>query len=95
MKRKLKRSALEWEYFVLQAQFESFMYVDHSLRGDPKNDKLIDELNFTNCIQLKRIQKSKFFVCITVKQRKFTIHPEFLVSNHKIADQFIQNLKNN
>ena len=52
------------------------MYVDHSLRGDPKKDKLIDELNFTNCMQLKRKQKSKFFVGITDKQRKFIIQDE-------------------
>ena len=56
---------------------------------------MIDELNFTNCVHLKRIQKSKFFVGITVKQIKFIIHPEFMVANHIIADQFIQNLKSN
>ena len=46
-------------------------------------------------MQLKRIQKNKFFVGITVKQRKFIIHPEFMVANQKIADQFINNLKIN
>ena len=46
-------------------------------------------------MQLKRIQKSKFFVGITDKQRKFIIHPEFMVANQKITDQFIQNLKSN
>ena len=71
------------------------MYVDHSLRGDAKKDKLIDELNFTKCMQLKIIQKSKLFVGITDKQRKFIIHPEFMVANHKITDQFIHNLKSN
>ena len=40
-------------------------------------------------------KKDKFFVGITDKQRKFIIHPEFLVSNYKITDQFIQNLKSN
>ena len=54
------------------------MYVDRSLRVDPKKDKLIDELNFKKCIPLKRILKSKFFVGITNKQRKFIIHPEFI-----------------
>ena len=44
---------------------------------------------------LKRIQKSKFFVSITEKQRKFFIHPEFMVAKHKYADQFIQNFKMN
>ena len=62
------------------------MYVDRSLRGDPKKDKLIDELNFTNCMHLKIIQKSKFFVGITIKERKFIIHPEFTVTNHIIVD---------
>ena len=46
-------------------------------------------------MQLKRIIKKKFFVGITVKQIKFIIQPEFMVANHKIADQFIQNLKSN
>ena len=73
---------------MLQDQLKSFMYVDRSLRGDPKKDKFIDELNFTNCMHLKRIQKSKFFVGITFKQRKFIIHPEFMVANHIIAYQF-------
>ena len=40
------------------------MYVDRSLRGDAKKDKLIDELKFKKCMQLKRLQKSKFFVGI-------------------------------
>ena len=46
-------------------------------------------------MKLKRIQKSKFFVGITEKQRKFIIHPEFMVANQEITDQFIQNLKSN
>ena len=74
-KRKLKRSALEWDDFMLQEQLKSFMYLDRSLRGDPNNYNLIDELNFTNCMHLKRIQKSKLFVGIIVKQRKFIINP--------------------
>ena len=68
---KLKRSALNWDDFMLQDQLKSFMYVDSSLRGDPKKNKLIDELNFTNCMHLSRIKKRKFFVGITFKQRKF------------------------
>ena len=71
------------------------MYVDRSLSGDTKKDKLIDDFNFTDCMHLNRIQKIKLFVGITVKQRKFIIHPEFMVSKHIIADQFIQNLKSN
>ena len=46
-------------------------------------------------MHLNRIQKRKLFVVIAVKQRKFIIHPEFIVANHIIADQFIQNLKSN
>ena len=74
---------------MLQDQLKSCIYVDRLLRGDPKKDKLIDELNFSNFMHLKRIQISKLFVGITVKQRKFIIHPEFMVTNHIIADQFI------
>ena len=70
------------------------MYVDHSLRGDAKKDKLIDELNFTNCIQLRILLKSKFFVGITNKQRKYIIHPDSMNVNQEITYQFIQNLKN-
>ena len=71
------------------------MYVDRSLRGDPRKDELIDELNFKKCMQLNRILKRKFFVGITGQQRKFIIHPEFMVVNHKITDQLFQNLKSN
>ena len=46
-------------------------------------------------MQLKRILKSKFFVVITNKQRKYIIHPEFMVANQEITDQFIQNIKSN
>ena len=41
----------------------------------------------------KRSMKSKFFVGITDKQRKYIIHPDFMVDNEEITDQFIQNLK--
>ena len=80
---------------MLQDQLKSFMYLDRSLRGDPNNYKLIDELNFTKCMQLKVIQKNKFFVGTTVKKRKLIIYSEFIVANHKIAYQFIKNLKSN
>ena len=46
-------------------------------------------------MQLKIIPKSKFFVGITNKQRKFIINPEYMVSNQEITDQFSQNLKSN
>ena len=35
------------------------MYIDRSLCGDPRKDKMIDELNFKNCMHLKRIQRRK------------------------------------
>ena len=46
-------------------------------------------------MQLKRILKSKFFVGITNKPIKYIIHPEFMVDNQEITDQFIQNLQSN
>ena len=44
-------------------------------------------------MHLKRSMKSKFFIGITNKQRKYIIHPNFMVDNEEITDQFIQNLK--
>ena len=67
------------------------MHIDRSLSA--KKDKLIDELNFKKCMHLKRSTKSKFFVGITNKQRKYIIHPDFMVDNEEITDQFIQNTK--
>ena len=46
-------------------------------------------------MQLKILLKSKFFVGITSKQRKYIIHPDFMVANQEITDQFIQNLQSN
>ena len=46
-------------------------------------------------MQLKRSMKSKFFVGITNKQRKYIIHPDFMVDNKEITDQFIHNIKSN
>ena len=53
----------------------------------------MNELNFQKCMQLKRSMKSKFFVGITNKQKIYIIHPDFMVDNEEITDQFIQNLK--
>ena len=92
-KRKLKRAALEWDDLYMQAELKSFMYVDRSLLT--KKEKLIDELNSKKCMQLKRLLKSKFFVGIKNKQRKYIIHPDFMVANQEITDQFIQNIKSN
>ena len=44
-------------------------------------------------MHLKRSMKSNFFVGITNKQRKYIIHPDFMIDNEEIPDQFIQNLK--
>ena len=44
---------------------------------------------------IKDNTKSKFFVGITDKQRKFIIQFEFMVVNEKHTNQFIQNLKSN
>ena len=66
------------------------MYIDRSLR---KKDGLMNELNFKKSMHLKRSMKSKFFVWITRKQRKYIIHPDFMVDNEEITDQFIQNIK--
>ena len=70
------------------------MYIDLSLRA--KKDKLIDELNFKKCMQLKRSLKSKFFVGITKKKiHIYIFHPDFMVDNKDITDQFILSLKSN
>ena len=44
-------------------------------------------------MQLKRSLKCKFFVGIINKQNIYIIHPDFMVDNREITDQFIQNLK--
>ena len=69
------------------------MYVDRSLRGDQKKDKLIYELRFKIFMRLKRKTTSKLFVGITYKKRKFIIHPEYFDANNIFSHPFIQNLK--
>ena len=44
---------------------------------------------------LKISLTSKFFVGIINKQIKYIIHPDFMVANQEITDQFLQNLKSN
>ena len=70
---------------------KSLMYFDRSLRGYPKKDKLIYELNFKNCILLKRKTTSKFFVGLTYKKIKFIIHPEYFDTSNILSHPFIQN----
>ena len=78
-KRNKEWAALEWDDLYMKADLKYFMYIDRLLRA--KKDKLIDELNFKKCMQLKRSLKSKFFVGITNKKGKYIIHPDFMVAN--------------
>ena len=73
-KRKVERSSLEWDDFVLQAKLKSLIYSDCSLGVDSKKDRLIDELNFKKCMHLKRKTTSKLFVSI---KKTFMIHPKY------------------
>ena len=93
MKIRVKRAALEWDDFVLQEKLESLIYIDRSLRADPKKDRLIDELNFKNCVGLKINTASKLSVGITKKKIKFIIHPGFFYANNIFSHIYIQNLK--
>ena len=77
---------------MLQEQLKSLICADRSLRGYPKKCKLIDELNFKNCLCLKIKTTSKLFVGIT-HQKKFIIHPECFDANNIFSHQFIQNFK--
>ena len=69
------------------------MYVYCSLRGDPKKDKLIDEINFENYVRFKRKKISKLFVGITMKTINLIIHPEYFYANNIFSHLIIQNLK--
>ena len=78
-KRKKERAALEWDDIDMQAELKSFIYIDRSLRN--KDDGLINKLNFKKCMHLKISMKSKFFIGITNKQRKYIINPDFMFGN--------------
>ena len=93
MKRRGEIAALESDDFVLQEELKSLMYVDCSSRGYPNKDNFIDELNFKNCMSLKRKTTKNFFVGITYKKRKFIIYPEYFDANNIFSHPFIQNLK--
>ena len=54
MKRKVKRAALERYDFMFQEKLKYLMFIDRSLHGDTKKDRLIYELNFKNCVCLKK-----------------------------------------
>ena len=69
------------------------MCVDRSLHGDPKKYKLIDKLNFKNCIRFKRKTTSKFFVGIKVKGRKFIIHVLYFDANNIFSHPFLHYIK--
>ena len=53
MKQKVEKAALKWEDFVLQEGLKSLIYVDCSLRGDPKKNNLLDEINFKHTCVLR------------------------------------------
>ena len=53
---------------MLQEQLGFLVYVDRSLRGDTNMEKLIDSLNFMNCMRLNGKTTSKLFVGITYKK---------------------------
>jgi hypothetical protein len=95
IKRKMAMAAIEWDDFVLQEDWKSLIYVNRSLRGEPQDDKLIEELSFTRCKRLKTNVRSKFFVGITGKGRKFIVHEKFFNSNTIFSFHFIQNVKKN
>ena len=92
MKRKVRIASLERDDSVLQEQLKSLMYVDRSSCGYPKKDKLIDEINFKNCMRLKRNTTSKLFVGITYRKKNI-IHPEYSDAKNFFSHTFIHNLK--
>ena len=69
------------------------MYGECSLRGDPKEEKLNDELKFKNCMRFKINTTGNLFVGIKVKGRKFIIHAEYFYANNIFSHQFLQNIK--
>ena len=79
MKRKVKRAALEWDDFVLQEQLKSLMYVDRSLRGDPMEDKFIDDLNFKNCLRLRREKQASSFLVLHPRKESLLFILNFLM----------------
>ena len=55
------------------------MYVDCSTRGYPKKEKFIYELNFNNCVRLKRKKKRNLFVGITYKKESLLFIHNILI----------------
>ena len=55
---------------MLWEQLQSFIYVDRSVRGYLKKDKLIDEFNFKNCkcMRFKMNTTSKFLLVLYSKE---------------------------
>ena len=93
MKRKVERADLKWDDLMLQEKLKYSMYVERSLRDDPKKEKLIDELNFKNFMCFKIKTTLKYFVGIKVKGRKFIIHSEYSDSKNIFSHPFLQNFK--
>ena len=69
MKIKVERSALEWDYLMVQEHLESLIYVDSSLYVYLKIDRLTCKLNFKNCMRFKKKTTSNCFVGIADKNR--------------------------
>ena len=61
---------------MLQEQLETFIYVKFLILGGPKKDRLIDELNFKNCMCLNINTTSKLFIDVTYKAEGFMIHTD-------------------
>ena len=76
--KKGKKSSPRMVWSCASGTVETLIYVDRSLCGDPTKENLIDEINFKNCVRLRKKKTGKFFVGITFK-KKFIIHPEFFM----------------
>ena len=85
MKRGVKRSAQEWDDFVLQEQLKSLMYVDRSSGRYLKKDKLIAELNFKNFMRLKERQQASSSLLLHTKKESLLFIQNILmptISSH-------------
>ena len=56
-------------------------------------EKLIDELNFKNCMRLRRDTTRKLFVSTAYIKWEFIIHPKYFDANNIFSHPVIQNLK--
>ena len=75
---------------MLQEQLKSLIYIDRSLCGDPKKEKLIDDLNFKNCMVLRERKQAS---SLLVLQAKKFICAGYFDANNIFSHPFIRNLK--